>query len=290
MTQASSGLQSIELIKQKRFDVVLMDVQMPELDGLQSTMQIRELSGAGSQVPVIAVTAYVTPDDRQRCLDARMDDFLAKPLNLNELIEKVERWGRTRKLRGAHGSVSQTHSGMNDVPAWAVHVARDVAVAMDNVQDQPNERASSESNSKSASGVCQNGPLNFQSNQTAAETFPFAAALARLGGDNELLRMQMGFFIDETPQLLRNLASAITNKDDQSLRVHSHRLQGLVRSYDDPIAEELATTLVFLGREGNFEKAETTRCVLETRVGKLTREITQYRNAHDKAWLGSDTM
>ena len=73
------------------FDLVLMDVQMPGMDGVEATRRLRTLP-QGSQVPIIALTASALPADRQRCLDAGMNDHIAKPLDSEQLIETVGRW------------------------------------------------------------------------------------------------------------------------------------------------------------------------------------------------------
>ena len=74
----------------RRFDVVLMDVQMPELDGLRTTETIRERErSAGGHVPVIAMTAYALKGDRERCLEAGMDGYISKPIGLTELQEAL---------------------------------------------------------------------------------------------------------------------------------------------------------------------------------------------------------
>jgi CheY-like chemotaxis protein len=75
----------------RQFDVVLMDVQMPEMNGLEATAGIREREqGTGAHVPIIALTAHAMPADRDRCLAAGMDGYLAKPIDVEELIATVE--------------------------------------------------------------------------------------------------------------------------------------------------------------------------------------------------------
>jgi len=86
VTVAGDGQQALEAYAGDSFDLVLMDVQMPVMDGLQATRKIRELEGAsGRRIPVIALTAYAAREDRERCLAAGMDGYLSKPFKGEEL-------------------------------------------------------------------------------------------------------------------------------------------------------------------------------------------------------------
>jgi CheY-like chemotaxis protein len=86
---ASNGREAVELASHSAYDIILMDVQMPEMDGFQATMAIRALDPQ-PQVPIIALTAHAMVGDRQRCMEAGMDDYLAKPLDLVRLVQVVE--------------------------------------------------------------------------------------------------------------------------------------------------------------------------------------------------------
>ena len=90
-TVASDGGQAVALCARQRFDLVLMDMQMPVLDGLQATAQIRALDTPMRRVPVIALTANALRGDRERCLAAGMDDYLSKPVDLDELLATLTR-------------------------------------------------------------------------------------------------------------------------------------------------------------------------------------------------------
>jgi signal transduction histidine kinase/CheY-like chemotaxis protein len=75
-----------------RYDLILMDCHLPELDGFEATRLIRQLDGAAAQVPIVALTASAYATDRQRCLDVGMDDFLAKPITFAEFATLLRRW------------------------------------------------------------------------------------------------------------------------------------------------------------------------------------------------------
>lgn len=86
----SNGRQAVAALEKNTFDLVLMDVQMPEMDGLEATTLIRERErGTGRHVPIIAMTACAMKGDRERCLDAGMDSYISKPIEAQELLDTV---------------------------------------------------------------------------------------------------------------------------------------------------------------------------------------------------------
>jgi len=94
---AADGQQAIERLSAESFDVVLMDVQMPRMDGLRATARIRAFSDPRkARVPIVAMTAHALQGDAQRCLAAGMDGYLAKPIASRELVALVERMGLSR--------------------------------------------------------------------------------------------------------------------------------------------------------------------------------------------------
>jgi CheY-like chemotaxis protein len=90
-----NGKQVLEAMEREPFDLVLMDVQMPEMDGFEATMAIREKErDAGEHIPIIAMTAHAMKGDRERCLEVGMDDYLSKPIQLDDILLVVEKWSR----------------------------------------------------------------------------------------------------------------------------------------------------------------------------------------------------
>jgi CheY-like chemotaxis protein len=91
VTIANNGREALELIEKQPFDLVLADVQMPEMDGLQFAGAIREKEKqTHTHLPIIAMTAYAMKGDRERCLEAGMDAYVAKPINAGQLFETID--------------------------------------------------------------------------------------------------------------------------------------------------------------------------------------------------------
>lgn len=88
----SSGTEAIESVKTGTFNLVLMDVEMTDMDGITATQKIRELVGPYSKIPIIAVTAHSSMKDRERCLNSGMDDYIAKPINIHFLKITIDQW------------------------------------------------------------------------------------------------------------------------------------------------------------------------------------------------------
>ncbi|MCA8967985.1 MAG: response regulator, partial [Planctomycetes bacterium] len=90
---ASNGRTAVELYKTLRPTIVLMDVSMPEMNGLEATAAIRDLEKeTGTHTPIIGITAHALKGDRERCLEAGMDDYLTKPISPDRLSGKIETW------------------------------------------------------------------------------------------------------------------------------------------------------------------------------------------------------
>ena len=111
ITYAEDGRKALEAFESGRFDIVLMDVQMPEMDGLQAARAIREYErslGRNASVPIVAMTAFAGNEDRQICLDAGMDDYLTKPIKPVQLLQLLNKF--------CHRQVESAEAATGDTP------------------------------------------------------------------------------------------------------------------------------------------------------------------------------
>jgi PAS domain S-box-containing protein len=117
----ADGAEAVEAFVKNPYDLVLMDVQMPEMDGFEATRRIRALSPeSAGRVPIVAMTAYAMRGDREKCLDAGMDDYISKPISVETLCDVLKKWisPKTGEIRSCDGE-----SAGEDAVDDAVHKA-----------------------------------------------------------------------------------------------------------------------------------------------------------------------
>lgn len=146
---ASNGLEALSAIRSRPYDVILMDMMMPEMDGLEATRAIRQLSGSQSEIPIIAMTANAMKGDREKCLQAGMNDYLSKPIDREKLFNKIAHWcggdGASNPMQKrslsssdsalkAGGTAGDVQAGTNTLSQDAKHVLKDLHSALDDVE------------------------------------------------------------------------------------------------------------------------------------------------------------
>jgi PAS domain S-box-containing protein len=87
-----NGIEALNKVQVDKYDLILMDIQMPDMDGLTASAKIRELEGKVSQIPIIAITAHALLGDKEKCIQAGMNDYLSKPVNHQKLTSTIDKW------------------------------------------------------------------------------------------------------------------------------------------------------------------------------------------------------
>lgn len=136
VSAVDSGRAALDALRASDFDLVVMDCRMEDIDGLEATRRLRagEAGERGCRIPIIALTAQAFASDRQACLDAGMNDFLSKPIDVSVLMDAVGRWGRRAASVQAAGSAQGKPGGIAVLPA-AVIFDQSVLAALPMVAD-----------------------------------------------------------------------------------------------------------------------------------------------------------
>jgi PAS domain S-box-containing protein len=230
---AENGRQALELLGRQEFDVVLMDVQMPEMDGFQATAEIRKLNDPRkSRLPIIAMTAHALKGDRERCLAAGMNCYLSKPIKGEELIEVVERLG-------------EDGFGIEDRE-------------LENDEGQGTSGASGDGN----------GPPPVSNPQSPIPVFDLDEALGKCLDQYDLFQEMAGCLFCEADALLEQMRAALSNGAATELANAAHRLKGTVAYLGAAPAMEATQHVEAIGRSGDLSAAAA---AIETLAHELER-------------------
>ena len=235
---ADNGLETVYAFKKKTYDLILMDVQMPEMGGYEATAVIREQERKrGGHIPIIAMTAHAMKGDREACLDAGMDDYLTKPIDSDKLIDTIARWTPDRPSSADETPAEQTGA-----------TASGTAV-------QPADR-----------GAEKPGDVPEGSDEKILD---MEALMARLDGDKELLAEIAGLFLESSSELLLEIREAIDKGDEKGLERSAHTLKGSVGNFFAKKAVDASLRLETMGREGALDEAPQAFEVLEKEIERL---------------------
>jgi PAS domain S-box-containing protein len=248
---AVNGKEALSLAAEGAFDLLLLDVHMPELDGFQVVRAVRARErDVGCHLPVIALTARSRNEDRERCLAAGMDDYLAKP------IQAADLWAAIDRVIGAHPPVvawSGDHAttgadratGGGAVAAWSPDHAASRAPVAAWSQDHA---------------------------ATRSELLDPRVLLAACGSDPAILEKICQAFRARLPDHLAAVQEALHQRDAPRLRETAHKLAGMVAAFST-VAGGVASDLEDHAAGGRLEEAESSSTQLAKMAEELLREV-----------------
>jgi len=235
---ANNGLEGLQAIERQPYDLIFMDVQMPEMDGLEATRQIRarqaDAAATGhfkSVIAIVAMTANAMQGDREKCLAAGMDDYLAKPVRPEDIRQIIERWG----LR-AH--VAET---VSEEPAKAA----EPAIAEMPVHPQP-------------------PPVDME------RLLDFA------NGDNENLRELVELYLQQTAKQVAQLTTAVGNRKAEEVKRLAHSCAGASSTCGMINMSPMLRELERQGYEGLEANAAQLAADVACEFDRIHRFLTDY--------------
>jgi len=248
---ANDGVEAIECLESATYDVVLMDVQMPDMDGFQATAEIRRRERwTGRHLPIVALTAHAMKGDQERCLDAGMDAYVPKPIQahilfaaIDSALKQAEPIGADEQLLPQSAPVRPTLPiGPNAAECQAAHTTSTIDAADPSDALIPMEPVA---------GSDQND-----------EDLTFQRELAAL-------------FLSDSPRLIEAIRTAMQSHDGPALRLAAHTLKGSAGVFQDIPLRDVAYALELAGRDGRWDQAEAALPALQIEYARLAGELTE---------------
>ena len=239
---ANNGREAVERAKREDFDLVLMDVQMPTLDGFQATAAIRKLADPQkARVPIVAMTAHATKGDRARCLGAGMDGYLSKPINARDLLETI-------------GCVLDPVLSRSQSDASAAHGQAAAATAAEALDGSDATPAAA-----------------------PAAVFSMEQALTTLGGETGLFRSMVAHFFDDWPRTHAAIQAGLEDQDARAVARAAHRLKGTLLHLGAEPALEAVNRVEKSGSAGDLAASAADFQRLAHEIDRLSQALTPHR-------------
>ncbi len=220
---AGNAAEALAKTESSRYDLILMDIQMPDMDGYKATSALRARERGAARTPIVAMTGNVAPGEIDRCRAAGMDDYLPKPIDIGQLCEMVERWTRPASGAGAAASVPG-EAATRPAPRAEDHItlkAPDLERKLEQMA-LGNAQAAAEGPAKASADAPEHG---------AVEELPVPIDHARLEessmGIVALRDTLLTTFLADVPPRLDRLAEAVEAKDSRRSEFEAHGLKGM---------------------------------------------------------------
>ena len=245
---ADNGKEAVMMVANGTYDLVLMDVQMPVMDGLDATRAIREreeTQGEGDHQLIVAMTAHAMKGDRELCLDSGMDEYLSKPIRIKDftaklksLIEPEEDSASNKKLQSAAATGTAT----------AIKSAQPEETLLELETSVPQT----------------DGHVDWE------------LASKATGNDAGLLRELISIFLNELPDLLNRLEEAVGAGDGDEVKKVAHKVKGSVLFLNTKAPFEFASKIEQMGAAGDLEGGQEVFTELKKHFDSLTKELNEF--------------
>ncbi|MCZ6800885.1 MAG: response regulator [Nitrospirae bacterium] len=253
---AMNGKEAIDTAFSQHFDLILMDWQMPEMDGLQATQEIRKREKQRLEkdvgrseyqipyhVPIVAMTANAMQGDREKCLEAGMDDYLSKPINSDMLSQAIDRWLKPSPTQDTDPKLSSTPMEKQEFGLTYPKANFCTHTVTTTLPDTP------------------------------ITSFSLEDVMRQVDGDVLLMKELMKLFMDVGPELLTNIRESLEQEQWEPLLKAAHTLKGSAGTFGSCPVSELAGELEQLASSHDLSAAQETYQRLVNSLDVLLKEI-----------------
>ena len=245
----ADGLEALRSLGECGYDLVLMDCQMPKMDGFETARRIRRMEEPRREVPIVAMTAYAMVGDREKCLQAGMNDYIAKPILPALLVDTLKKW---LPKRGKGRTVPEKEGGPSVPKPKKTSVPKQKKTAL-------------------------HAPVAGASAALEQQAWNRGLLLERLMGDEELVMEVLQDFLSELPRELRKLGDVLSADDLLLIERHAHSIKGMSACTGAEALASVAFKIEERAREGDAEGARSFLPALKKEWKRLKSELEEER-------------
>jgi PAS domain S-box-containing protein len=248
---ADNGKEAVMMVANGTYDLVLMDVQMPIMDGLDATRTIRanEQTTGGHQL-IVAMTAHAMEGDRELCIESGMDDYLSKPIRIHDFAAKLK-----TLIEPEETPPSRVQTA--DVPVCASETLEPEGPVIELERNEPESD-------------------NVEGAERTAGHVDWELAAKATANDADLLRDLIGIFLNELPDLLQRLGAGVAAGDADSVKKVAHKVKGSVLFLNTKTPLEYASKIEQMGADNNLAGSEEVFAALKQDFDDLADELKRF--------------
>ena len=289
VSAVEDGRRALDALAERGFNVILMDVQMPEMDGHEATQRIRSMEGSEHHTPIIAMTAHTFTSEIQRCFSSGMDAYLSKPLRPQELFDAIEQWSlpvpekrpwlnRTPGLQAASSPAVATPAGEKATGEITDLDFAEFSSAFDQLVLSTTEPTgltppdeSAKQNELLARAISAPQPIPLGEPQYLQNILP------RFGNDLSFFVVTFEEFVQQCRSHLPEIQAAIQKSDAAAVKLLAHNLKGVAANFEAAKMTALAHELDMLAGQGDLSRASELALALEKEIPALEKNLDDIR-------------
>ena len=231
-----NGLEVINALERQSYDVILMDLQMPEMDGLTATQKICERWPASIRPWIVAVTANAMQGDREACLKAGMDNYISKPIQIEELVAALQQVPSRSSRESSQGQSSiQADDKTQEQEDVQLPVQKLTGASSVEDERQPDE--------------------DTQAIGSAIDHHQLCSLVSMMGGEVDILKQLVATYVSESPTLIERMDKAVIQNDALALEHSAHTLKSSSHALGALELSQLCAQLEKIGRENQMDDA-----------------------------------
>ncbi|MEM8843908.1 MAG: EAL domain-containing protein [Pseudomonadota bacterium] len=244
VTVADNGLEAINQVSRGRYEIILMDCNMPIMDGYEATAKIRSIEGATGEVPIIAMTANVQDGERQKCLQAGMSDYLSKPIKLQGLKDMLLKWlPQINELIYEHNNPE--------------------TITQEELEALPEHHSLNEHELNSSGPIDQERIIELRESVSSA------------------FHQMVEAYLEDLPGLASSLEEAVNNKDFEQMQHFAHSIKGSSKNFGAVELAEVAKELEDMAKGNNLHDAHTLVIAIFEEIERVTEYLNKLVKPED---------